>query len=293
MYPAHGLALFPPFPRDNRVFVAMQFQGEPFPSRWENVIAPGIREAGLEPFRVDIPRISQSIPTEIIAGLSQSRLVFADVTAIAGHRNGNVMYEIGIAHAVRQPEEVVLFRSDHERLLFDVSTIRVNSYDPEASPAIARASVKDAVTSAMRDVDLSRARAVQNAADSIDHRAVMLLVAALAPAGLLEPALGTMGQVLGALPQIAALSRLLELGLVAATGIAVDPAELARNPAVRPDEILRQKLFYRITEFGRAALAEILRRWGMPASLAQLEEIRARIAAGEMPNEERSDGPTR
>jgi hypothetical protein len=102
MYPAHGLQLFPPFPRNDRVFVAISFDPR-LEQRWEQVIAAGIQDAGLEPFRVNIPKTSGSIPAEIIQGISQARLVLGDVTALDGIRNGNVMYEIGIAHTCRLP----------------------------------------------------------------------------------------------------------------------------------------------------------------------------------------------
>ena len=72
MYPAHGLQLFPPFPRDDRVFVAMSFD-ERLRSRWESVIDPGIGDAGLKAFRVDVPKVSTSIPADIIQGIATSR----------------------------------------------------------------------------------------------------------------------------------------------------------------------------------------------------------------------------
>ena len=61
-------------------------------------------------------------------GITSSRLFLADVTSIGKRddvpiRNGNVMYEIGLAHAVRLPEEVLLFRSDSDRLLFDLANV--------------------------------------------------------------------------------------------------------------------------------------------------------------------------
>ena len=48
--------------------------------------------------------------------------------------NANVLYEVGLAHALRAPEQVLLFRSDADPLLFDVSGIRVHTYDPDGDP---------------------------------------------------------------------------------------------------------------------------------------------------------------
>ena len=41
MYPASFFGLFPPFPRDDRVFLAMSFDSR-FDRRWNEVIAPAV-----------------------------------------------------------------------------------------------------------------------------------------------------------------------------------------------------------------------------------------------------------
>ena len=142
--------LFPPFPREDKVFVAMSFAPE-FQRRWDNVIAPAIQEVGLEPFRVDQRKISDSILTDITKSIANHRLIFGDISVMFVHeeaerrlpvRNANVMYEVGLAHTARLPEEVILFRSDNEYLPFDVMNIRVNSYDPDKAQDEARAKVR-------------------------------------------------------------------------------------------------------------------------------------------------------
>ena len=76
-----------------------------FNKRWESVIAPAIQsveknDVSLEPYRVDISRVSDSILTEILTDISRSLVIFADVTSLGKIenkpiRNGNVMYEVG------------------------------------------------------------------------------------------------------------------------------------------------------------------------------------------------------
>ncbi len=39
------------------------------------------------------------------------------------------MYEIGLAHAIRQPSEIVMVRADNEILNFDIAGIRIQNYD--------------------------------------------------------------------------------------------------------------------------------------------------------------------
>lgn len=117
-----------------QIFVAMSFDAR-YQARFENVIAPAIRliqidGVTLAPFRVDLSKSGESILTEINDGIAHSRLVLADVSTIGkdsvtGHayRNANVMYEVGVALACRQPHEVLLVRDDTDKFMFDVSTI--------------------------------------------------------------------------------------------------------------------------------------------------------------------------
>ena len=165
MYPANFFGLFPPFPREKKVFVAMSFDNT-FQRRWNEVIRPAVSEieldgVSLEPVRVDVRSISDSIVTEILQGMAHHLVVFADVTTIAyvgdkPIRNANVLYEVGLAHAIRLPEEVILFRSDEDQLIFDITNVRVNSYDPDADPSTARELVIDSITNALKEIDLKR-----------------------------------------------------------------------------------------------------------------------------------------
>lgn len=173
MYPTTYFGLFPAYPRDDRVFVAMSFDGR-FRQRFESVIALAIRDVGFDPYRVDQSVIGDSILVDILHGICNAQLVLGDVTTLflgpdqSPVRNANVMYELGIAHATRQPEEVLLFRSDTDRLLFDVAHIRVNPYDPDGNPGAARDLISKAIVDALAVVDKTRSLAVGRAARALD-----------------------------------------------------------------------------------------------------------------------------
>jgi len=119
----------------DEVFVAMSFDSS-LSQAWENIIRPGIEDTGLRPHRVDATRISGSIITEIMDGIAHARVILADLSSVQvsdidkdkRFPNSNVMYEIGLAHALRQDSEVLLIRGDEAKLLFDVSTIRIHKY---------------------------------------------------------------------------------------------------------------------------------------------------------------------
>ena len=66
-------------------------------------------ERFITPLLITTSTLSSSIGKDSITGRS--------------YRNGNVMYEVGLALASRQPTEVLLIRDDDDKFLFDVSTI--------------------------------------------------------------------------------------------------------------------------------------------------------------------------
>jgi|RhiMetdeSRZDD1v2_1073273.scaffolds.fasta_scaffold960869_1 hypothetical protein len=258
MFPRNYFGLFPPFPRNNKVFVAMSFDDRFLP-RWENVILPAIRnvavnDAPLEPDRVDARRIGDSILTEILGGVTNDRLILADVTTL-GHvdgraiRNGNVMYEIGLAHSVRLPEEVLIFRSDSDHLLFDVANVRVNFYDPDRDPAGARSQVSAAIIESLKELDLKRNLAVKSAAQSLDFTGWWVLSLAAANNGVHHFQTNTVAQALGNAANNAAIARLLEFG-----AFETDYGKLTPELVKQPDGSAEQLLKYKATAFGKAIL---------------------------------------
>lgn len=129
------------------VFVAMSFDPV-YNARFENVIQPAVEAithngAKLQAKRVDLSKSGDSILTDINDGIAHSAMVLADVSTI-GHdsktglpyRNGNVMYEVGLALASRHSSEVLLVRDDKAPFLFDVSVVphmHVDFSDPAAA----------------------------------------------------------------------------------------------------------------------------------------------------------------
>lgn len=101
MYPLYIFDLFPPFPRNNKVFVAMDF-GEKFENRWKDVIKPAIESVSingdkLEPYRADTKKINDSIITEITSGIANCRLFFADLTTTDLIDNGiNIKVKLAV-----------------------------------------------------------------------------------------------------------------------------------------------------------------------------------------------------
>ena len=266
MFPSELFALFPPFPRDQHVFVAMSFNPI-FNHRWKVVIEPTIEGLGLKPIRVDASTISDSILTKILRGISDSRLIFADITAVRRRRNSNVMYEIGLAHAVRQPQEVLLFRSDKAPLDFDVAHVKVNSYTPDTDVTNSKATVKKALTEAMSEVEQRKGIAVDKATDALDPIALKLMLNAREDEnGVIHyPRLETMRDFLGNVPKILALSRLLDLGVVKTTYPTFTPEDEDLEGG-QMDMPLTEVMKYKLTLLGHAVVANIRTKLGDSAN---------------------------
>lgn len=200
MYPLYVFNLFPPFPRDNKVFVAMNFRPD-FDNRWK-VIEKAINSIQyngelLEAYRVDKgKKANDSILTEILTGIGNCRLFFADITAVGDFkgepiRTNNVMYELGIAQATRLPEELILFRSDEKELPFDIEHNRVHKYYPDNKPEEAREKVINAIEYAFTEIKNQKHMAVSRAAESLDYYSELVLSAAASEQaeGVLKPEL--------------------------------------------------------------------------------------------------------
>ena len=264
MYPLNVFSLFPPFPRENKVFVAMSFESQ-FDRRWADVIIQAVRNVEvngtpLEPYRVDVRTVSDSILTEIITGISNCTLFFADITTIGRVdkrpiRNGNVMYEIGLAHAVRLPEEVILFRSDNDPLLFDVTNIRVNHYEPDDAPEGAREKVSQTLMTCLKEIDFQKHLSVQRAVSSLDFSSFDILMRSTRKGGLVShPVVRSIADGAGKTHVISAICRLLELGILSTQYLHLTP-EILTERKDWPSEKLIQ---YKVTPFGKAVFEKAI-----------------------------------
>jgi hypothetical protein len=112
-----------------RCFVIQPFDDGPFDKRYKDIFAPAIRDAGLDPYRVDSdPAVSipiDNIQTEI----ESSSICLAEITT----DNPNVWFELG--YAIASQKEVVLVCSEKERksrFPFDVQHRSIIRYSTES-----------------------------------------------------------------------------------------------------------------------------------------------------------------
>jgi hypothetical protein len=104
-------------------FVMMPF-AEPLGGYYASMYQPAIEKAKLRAVRADAEIFGTGkIIDQIWTGIHGARVLVAELTG----RNPNVLYELGLAHALRKP--VVLVSSNKEDVPFDVQHVRVIYYD--------------------------------------------------------------------------------------------------------------------------------------------------------------------
>lgn len=260
MYPGELLNLFPPFPKTNMVFVAMSFDSK-YKSRWTEVLKPSaakvlISEQKLFAHRVDLANKNDSLITEIVKNISECRLFIGDISTI-GYlpidgktnkpvRNSNVLYEVGLAHACRLPEEVILLRSDDDQLDFDISGVRVHNYNPDNIEE-ATEKVVDLIIDALKSIDDRKRLLVENATKLLDATMYLLLQESIKD--IPHPSTKTMGDLLANAERVSAINRMLALGMLETQFKEFTP-ELFKSSA-------NETIAYRATHFGRAVLMKV------------------------------------
>lgn len=104
-------------------FVMMPF-ADPVGGYYKLIYEPAIKKAGLTPVRADTDIFGTGkIIDQIWAGLNRAKVLVAELSG----RNPNVLYELGLAHALHKP--VVLVSSNEPDVPFDIRHVRVIYYD--------------------------------------------------------------------------------------------------------------------------------------------------------------------
>lgn len=108
-----------------KCFVMQPFDGGVFDKRYKDIFSLAIQEAGLEPYRVDEdPKVSIPIQ-DIEAGISESRICFAEITI----DNPNVWFELGFAIAKGKDVVIVCSTERTTKFPFDIQHRSVIKYE--------------------------------------------------------------------------------------------------------------------------------------------------------------------
>ena len=161
-------------------FVMQPFDGAKYDKRYEDVFEAAIRDAGLEPYRVDRDPAA-SIPIEDIQdGIKSADVCFAEITT----DNPNVWFELGFATALGN--DVVLVCSEERRspFPFDVQHRKIITYCTESPSDFER--LKGDITARIRAIrekgttmrDLASRQVLEPMQGLSDHEIVALAMIA-------------------------------------------------------------------------------------------------------------------
>jgi hypothetical protein len=179
MYPREFFDTFWRGTLRKEVFVAMSFADE-FTTIWTEAIRAAIvSDVGLAENRVDTSVLSGSVITRILDGVAHATLIFADISVMKkgswrGQRNGNVMYELGLAHAIRPSTDIVVVRSDRKKINFDVAGIQVHHY-PREDTAASRVLFAKLLRSALDERGKIMSITMQQARERLDGDSLNLM----------------------------------------------------------------------------------------------------------------------
>lgn len=134
---------------DDSCFVIMPFGGW-YDQYYQAVFKPAISDAGLKPRRADDLYRPGTIINDIWSQTRDATVVLADLST----KNANVLYELGLAHAIGKP--VVIVSESVDDVPFDLRALRVIEYDKNAHDwgSLLAESITKAIEGAM-DVPLS------------------------------------------------------------------------------------------------------------------------------------------
>lgn len=158
-------------------FVMQPFHGDVYDKRYEDVFAPGIREAGLEPYRVDRdPGVSVPIDN-IESGIRNAQICFAEITT----DNPNVWFELGFAIAASREVALVCSEERTSYFPFDVQHRNIIKYRTGAPQDFAelQRKITERITALLKkQEEISRASSISPIKDTeglFQHEIVALV----------------------------------------------------------------------------------------------------------------------
>lgn len=111
-----------------RCFVIQPFDHGPFDKRYRDVLAPAIKEAGLDPYRVDEDP-STTVPIDDIEkGIRGSEICLADITT----DNPNIWYEVGFSFANGKPVVLICAKQRPTDPPFDIQHRQIIFYSQDS-----------------------------------------------------------------------------------------------------------------------------------------------------------------
>lgn len=161
----------------NELFVCMSFHAS-LDGKFDKINI-GAREAGFDrAVRVKEDWDANVITDKIFDGIANSKMLLFDLSDDPGasenpkQANVNVLYELGVANAIREPQDILLIRgSSLGKIPFDVSGMTINEHKGDLITEWLVVKLK----TALENQEWHKSKRVQAAAKSIDGEAIELM----------------------------------------------------------------------------------------------------------------------
>lgn len=165
----------------DEIFIGMCFDDDNVSKRYYPIIEKAIEKTTLKPRFLKNIITGDSIPIDIMTGIIECSLVLFDISLAEevkgkNNRNANVMYELGLAHAWRNPEEVIVIRDDDLKLPFDIQSngvVQYNISDKENAINI----IRETILFRLDQIEKIQRSMVRKAAESLSLQASNFLIA--------------------------------------------------------------------------------------------------------------------
>ena len=172
MYPKVFFERFWEGEQRNELFVCMPFH-DSFDGKFD-VIMEAAQAAGLEKaVRVKEDWQANVITDKIFDGIANSRLLLFDLSNDPKHKqvNGNVLYELGIANAMREPQDMVLIREkSRTKVPFDITGLTYITHVDLSTDKL-----REIIKNALEKQEWHQSKRVQAASQSLDELALTLM----------------------------------------------------------------------------------------------------------------------
>jgi hypothetical protein len=175
MYPKFFFERFWEGEQRNELFVCMPFHNA-FDSRFNEIMKPAAIKPDDDAVRVKEDTQGNVVMDKILNGIANSKMILVDLTddpKSVGHVNGNVLYEAGIAHAMREPSAIVMIRDqDPSKADFDVRGMTINQ---SKGGELTEEWLSNLLSISLKNHNWSESKRVKAAAESIDDIGLSLI----------------------------------------------------------------------------------------------------------------------
>ncbi|MFH1643201.1 MAG: TIR domain-containing protein [Patescibacteria group bacterium] len=175
MYPKYFFERFWEGEQKNQLFVGTAFD-DSIDERF-SLIDSVAKELGFEKaFRVGLDSEANSINDKIFEAIANSKMLLFDLSddSRKKHINHNVIYELGIAQAIREPSDIIIIRKkteEHVKLPFDIQGININFFENQITKEFLKSKLNDAI----KNQEWHKSKRVRVAAESLDENGLTLI----------------------------------------------------------------------------------------------------------------------